>query len=312
VRSDPPTGTRRAVTPGQELLGSALCALMAIQFAIVVIFGDRLQEGGPPFAILAARFGGQTVILVVALLVLRRSLVPVRGERAPLVLAGVLGYGTESGLYFSALNHGKAGAVTLLFYTYPVWVTLATVALDRRAPAGRLFVALGLALSGSAIVVLGGGQLEVATLGIVLALGTSFVYSAYLMTTDRLVTRTDPVVAATWLGGGATLAHLTFWSIFGGTVPEAGDALAIVGMALFSAGAFAAMLGGLQLVGAVRNAIIGVLEPLSVALLAAIFLAEPITSTTAVGGVAILAGAILATLVRSTTGMGPPAEAPVL
>jgi len=303
---------RRAITPRQELVGSALCALMAVQFAVVVIFGDRVQDGGRPFPVLAARFGGQTLLLVAALLVLRRPLVPVRGERAPLVLAGIFGYGVESGLYFNALNHGKAGAVTLLFYTYPVWVTIATIALDRRAPAAKLFAALGLALAGSLIVVVGGGEVEVATLGILLALGTSLVYSAYLVTTDRLVKRTDPVVAATWLGGGAMLAHLTFWSLFGGKVPGADDALAVVGMALFSAGAFAAMLGGLQLVGAVRNAIIGVLEPLTVALLAAAFLSEPLTTSTAVGGVAILAGAILATLVRSTTGTGPPAEAPVV
>ena len=310
--TDAAVPSRRAITPRQELVGSALCALMAVQFAVVVIFGDRVQDGGRPFPVLAARFGGQTLLLVVALLVLRRPLVPERGERAPLVLAGIFGYGVESGLYFNALNHGKAGAVTLLFYTYPVWVTIATIALDRRAPAAKLFVALGLALAGSLIVVVGGGEVEVATLGILLALGTSLVYSAYLVTTDRLVKRTDPVVAATWLGGGAMLAHLTFWSLFGGKVPGADDALAVVGMAVFSAGAFAAMLGGLQLVGAVRNAIIGVLEPLTVALLAAAFLSEPLSTSTAVGGVAILAGAILATLVRSTTGTGPPAEAPVV
>ncbi|HSL09787.1 MAG TPA: DMT family transporter [Actinomycetota bacterium] len=304
--------TRRAATPGQELLGSALSALMAVQFAVVVIFGDRIQDGGRPFPVLAARFGGQTVLLVAALLVLRRSLRPARGEWLPLVLAGFLGYATESGLYFNALNHGKAGAVTLLFYTYPVWVTLATIALDRRAPAAKLFVALALALAGSAVVVVGGGDVEVEPLGIVLALGTSVVYSVYLVTADRRVTRTDPVVAATWLGGAAAAGHLVFWTLFGGTVPRADDAVAVAGMAVFSAGAFAAMLGGLQLVGAVRNAIIGVLEPLSVAVLAAVFLSEPLTPTTAVGGVAILAGAVLATLVRSTTGRTPPAEAPVV
>jgi drug/metabolite transporter (DMT)-like permease len=72
------------------------------------------------------------------------------------------------------------------------------------------------------------------------------------------------------------------------------------------------MLGGLQLVGAVRNAIIGVIEPLTVAILAAMFLREPLTTSTAIGGVAILAGAILATLVRSPSGTSPPAEAPVV
>ena len=46
-------------------------------------------------------------------------------------------------------------------------------------------------------------------------------------------------------------------------------------MIVFSAGAFAAMLAGLQRVGAVRNAIIGVMEPLTVAVLAFVFLDEP-------------------------------------
>ena len=49
-------------------------------------------------------------------------------------------------------------------------------------------------------------------------------------------------------------------------------------MIVFSAGAFVAMLAGLQLVGAVRNAIIGVLEPLTVAVLAYFFLDEPVTA----------------------------------
>jgi drug/metabolite transporter (DMT)-like permease len=304
---------RRAANPRQEVLGSALSALMAIQFAVVVILGKEVQAGAKPFPMLAMRFWGQTLILVTALLLLRRPLLPSRGERLPLVLAGLIGYGTESGLYFSALNHGKAGAVTLLFYTYPVWVMLATIVLDRRPPAGALFTALVLALGGSVIVIVGGGDVEVQPLGIALALGTSVAYAAYLMTTDRLVTRTDPVTAATWLGAGAATAHVVFSFAFrADVVPGFDDLVPLVAMAVFSAGAFAAMLGGLQLVGAVRNAIIGVMEPLTVALLAAVFLAEPITLTTGVGGVAILAGAIIATLVRTTRGREPPAEAPVV
>lgn len=65
-------------------------------------------------------------------------------------------------------------------------------------------------------------------------------------------------------------------------------------------GAFVCMLGGLQRIGAVRNAIIGVLEPLAVALLAWAFLSERITAPVAIGGVLILGGAICATLVRTT------------
>ena len=123
---------------------------------------------------------------------LRKPLVPAPGERLPLILAATIGYGTEAALFFSALNHGKAGAVTLLFYLYPVWVMLATIALDRRPPGWRLFVALLLALGGSAVVIVGGGEVEVAPMGILLALATSLVYTAYLITADRTIEDDGP------------------------------------------------------------------------------------------------------------------------
>lgn len=292
---------RRASTPRQELIGSSLSALMALQFAVVVMLGKEVAAGEHPFPMLAIRFAGQSLLLFVVLLVARRPLIPVRGERLPLILAATIGYGTEAALFFSALNHGKAGAVTLLFYLYPVWVMLATIALDRRSPGGRLFVALILALGGSAVVIVGGGEVEVEPLGILLALATSLAYTAYLITADRTLKQTDPVTAAAWLGAGAATSNVVFSIVFGvADLPDASSWPFLLGMAVFSAGAFAAMLGGLQLVGAVRNAIIGVMEPLGVAVLAAFFLSEPLTTPTAIGGILILGGSILATLVRTT------------
>lgn len=292
---------RRARTPRQELWGSVLSALMALQFAAVVMFGKQVAAGDLPFPMLALRFGGQSALLFLVLVILRRPLLPVGGELLPLILASTIGYGTEAALFFSALNHGKAGAVTLLFYTYPVWVMLATIGLDRRVPAGKLSVALLLAIVGSLVVIVGGGDLEVAPLGVLLALATSVAYTAYLITADRTIKRTDPVTAAAWLGAGAAVANVVFSLAFRvDELPSASDWPLLVAMAAFSAGAFAAMLAGLQLVGAVRNAIIGVMEPLGVAVLAAMVLDEPLTAPTAIGGVLILGGAILATLVRTT------------
>jgi drug/metabolite transporter (DMT)-like permease len=234
--------------------------------------------------------------------VLRRPGLPAPGERVALALAGTLGYGTEAALYFSALNHGSAAVITLLFYTYPVWVMLVTIALDRRAPSAPLFAALALAIGGSAVVVLGGGgETEVEPLGIALALATALAYTAYLVGTDRHVRRTDPVTAAGWLGAGAATSNLIFAIVAGSFIMPAGaTAGRLVAIVLVSAGAFATMLAGLQRVGAVRNAIIGVLEPLTVAMLAAVFLDEPITPAVAAGGALILVGAVIASTVRTT------------
>jgi DME family drug/metabolite transporter len=299
--------TRRATDPRGELLGSVSSATMATLFAFVVIFGKQVQAGNLPFVMLAMRFGGQSILLLLAIRLLGRPFLPAKGERLPLAIAGTIGYGSESAFYFAGLNHGSAAAVTLLFYLYPVWVMLATIALDRKAPPRSLFLALFLALAGSALVVLGGGDAQIEPLGIVLALCTSLAYTGYLIGTDRNVKRTDPLTAAAWLGIGASLANLTYAFAFQAVeLPSAGSWWRILGMAVFSAGAFAAMLAGLQLVGAVRNAIIGVLEPLTVAVLAYFFLDEAVTVPIVVGGLLILGGAVLAMLIRTTKTAEPP------
>lgn len=301
------TPSRRAKDPRGELIGSLSSVAMAVLFAFVVILGKQVEAGNLPFVMLAIRFGGQSMLLFGVLLAMRRPLLPARGERLALALAGTIGYGSEAAFYFSALNHGNTAAITLLFYTYPVWVMLVTIGLDRKAPPRILFLALALAIGGSALVVLGGGSAQIEALGIVLALATSFAYTAYLVGTDRNVRTTDPLTAATWLGAGAAVANVVYAFAFQPVhVPPADQWWRLVAMMLFSAGAFVAMLAGLQLVGAVRNAIIGVMEPLTVALLAFVFLDEPVTASVAIGGTLILGGAVIAMLIRTTATAEPP------
>ena len=292
----------RATDRRGELAGSALAALMGVLFSFVVIFGKSLlAPGKEPFAVLAIRYGASALGLAVLLIATKRPLLPAPGEWLGMFLAGVLGYGTESAFYFAALGHGNAAAVTLLFYTYPVIVMVATIAMDRRTPAKTLVFALALAVGGSAIVAVGGSGVEIETAGIVLALCSATAYSSYLIGADRVLRRTDPMTAAMWLAAGAAVSTSMFAVVFGrNVIPHGGDWWKVVGMAAFTIGAFTAMLGSLQRVGAVRNAIISVIEPVAVALLAWLFLSEPITWTTGVGGGMILAAAILATLVRTT------------
>ncbi len=123
--------------------------------------------------------------------------------------------------------------------------------------------------------------------------------------------RTDPLTAAAWLGVGAATANVVYAVAFDAVVvPAAGSWWRLAAMALFSAGAFAAMLAGLQRVGAVRNAIIGVMEPLTVAVLAAAFLNEPLTLPVVAGGTLILGGAVMASLIRTREPRSRTCESP--
>jgi len=149
--------------PRKDLAGAGLAVLMGVQFSFVVILGKGLLRGQPPFALLFFRFAVAAVILAVVTIATRRPLTPEPGERLGLAIAATLGYGSESALYFAALNHGSAATVTLLFYLYPVWVMLTAIALDRRIPAGRLVTALAMAIVKGTVFAVAGAFL--ATLG---------------------------------------------------------------------------------------------------------------------------------------------------
>jgi len=292
--------TAPEMDPRRELVGSLFGVLTGVLFSFVVIFGKGLLNGGPPFTLLVFRFGIAASILGVITAASGRPLLPERGERLGLALVATLGYGTESALYWAALNHGSAAAVTLLFYTYPVWVMLVAIGLDRRVPAGVLVLALALAIGGSAIVVVGGSGVDITRLGIVLSLTCALAYTAYLTGAARVVRRTNPLTTATWLAAGVALANLTFAVVLRGwSMPEGSyAALRVLGMGVSTAGAFVFLIASLQRIGAVRNAILGVIEPLMVAVLAALFLDEPLTASVAVGGALILVAGVIATLAR--------------
>jgi drug/metabolite transporter (DMT)-like permease len=272
---------------------------MGVLFAFVVIFGKNLLHGEPPFTLLFFRFAVTAALIALIAAATGHPLVPVSGERLGIALAGLLGYGVESAFYFGALNHGSAATVTLLFYLYPVWVMLVASLLDREVPARVLILALLMALGGGAVVILGGGGVDITALGVVLAIMCSFVYTGYLTAADRVAKRSSPVTIGLWVAAGAAMSNLTFALVSGSWTLPSGHlaALRVVAMGVFTAAAFVCLVASLQRIGAVRNGIIGVLEPLTVALLAAAFLDQPVTVSVVVGGVLILGAGILATVI---------------
>jgi drug/metabolite transporter (DMT)-like permease len=285
-------------TSRSDLVGSLLAVAMGVLFACVVIVGAGLLHGEPPFTLLFLRFGLTTILLAILAVATGRPVVPAPGERLGLALVGLLGYGTESALYFGALNHGSAATVTLLFYLYPVWVMVAASLLERRVPARALMLSLVMALIGGATVIVGGAGVDIETAGIALALGCSLTYTGYLVATERIAVATNPMTTGLWVAAFAAISNLAYalastsWTLPSGRLAP----LRVIAMAAFTAGAFLCMMASLRRIGAVRNGIIGVLEPLTVAVLAAIFLGQPITVSVIIGAVLILGAGAIATI----------------
>jgi len=288
----------------RDVVGGLLAAAASLQFGAIVVLGKSVLERGMTVeSMLAHRFGVAAVVLAACLVAFRRPLLAEPGERAGLAALAVFGYAIEASLFFTAARHGTAAAATLLFFTYPVFVTLGAWLIGRGAPARLTLLALACAVAGAAIVAGTGAGLAIETTGVVFALAAAVTYSAYLLGSDLVLRRTSPLTGALWVSGGASTGLFVFSAVAGLATPPqvTADWWAILAMGLGTAGAFVCLLGALQQIGAVRTAIVSATEPLSAAFLGWIFLDESVSAGTAIGGALILVGAVAASLARAAT-----------
>ena len=304
-QTDGPTpGYHASAMPAQghrDVAGGLLTATAAILFGTIVTIGR--SEGirdVPVSALLAIRFGAAAMLLALVLAATRQPLRPARGELWRLLLLGAMGYGVESAFFFLALGRGTAATVTLLFYTYPVWVAVLSAAFGMGLPGLLVGGSLVAAVAGSGVVVASSGGLDITTLGIVFALTSAVTISFFLIGLETLVRRTPPLVSSMWIALSASAGHTTFALVSGTSRFPAwpDEGLPIVAMGVLTAGAFSLLFLGVRRLGAVRASIISSLEPVAAAILALAFLGELLRPGVLLGGLLILGGAIAASLAR--------------
>lgn len=277
-----------------------LVACAALLFGAVVVIGKTgaVQEI-PVTSMLTIRFGVAGITLAVVILAMRRSLRPAAGEWVWLLVLGGISYAAESTFFFLALGRGTAATVTLLFYTYPVIVTVLSALFGLGVPGVLLIGSLVAAVAGAGLVVGSSGGLDITTAGIAFALASALTFSVYLITADQVLRRTSPLASSMWVSLSASTA-LAAYSLGTGEaeVPGTKASLAVAVMGVLTAGAFALLFLGLRRIGAVRTSIIASFEPVAAAVLAFLLLDEAIRGGVLAGGLLILAGAVAASLAR--------------
>ena len=297
-------------TRGIDLIGVGFILLMALQFGAVVVLGKiATRSGGLPVpSLLAFRFGFAAILLAAALLLSRQSLRAAPGEGWRLAALGVGGYAVEAAFFFAGLKHGTAAAATLLFFTYPVVVSLFAYALGKGLPGWLLGGALVAAVGGAAVVAVSGGGVGIDGVGVAWELASSVTYALYLIGAAAVLKRTNSLVGGMWVAASASLG-LAVYAVLTGTAdaPNGWHQWGpVLGMGLFTSGAFVTLFAGLRRLGAVRTAIISASEPLSAAALAAIFLGERVQGGTIVGGLMILGASVAASVARAEGPAEPP------
>ena len=292
--------------PGPDLLGAGLIGLTSLQFGSVVVLGKvATRPGGVPVpSLLALRFALAALLLALVILALRQRLAAAPGEGWRLAALGMAGYAVESALFFVALGYGTAAAVTLLFFTYPVLVSAIAFLAGRGLPGRVLGAALAMAVLGAAVVVVAGGGVDIRPLGVLFALGSALTFALYLAGAEVVLRRTESLAGAMHVSAAAAVALAAYAITAGAAVLPSGWAQwgPVVGMAVFTAGAFVSLFAGLRRLGAVRTSIVSATEPLTATVLAALFLGEAVRAGTVAGGALILAGAVLASVARGRAG----------
>ena len=243
-----------------------------------------------------------------------------RGARVSLAVAAFVGFSLNLAM-FIAFDLVTVALVLLGFYTYPVMVAAANVALGRETLDRSRVIALGLAVAGMVAVI--ASQLDPSSgirfdaLGFGLALGAAVSQTVFVVI-SRSGYRQVPASQAM----GVVLATTVVCSLVVALVTGAGAALTFplrdpsVLPLLGFTGLFAAaipsilFLTGIRLVGGTRAGILMLFEPVVGVALAAWLLGEHLRPIQIVGGLAILAAAVI--LQRSAAPGGRTVAAPAI
>jgi drug/metabolite transporter (DMT)-like permease len=318
---------------GRRALGVGLVVVSAVGYGSGSVLAQPIYDTGVDWLELVAwRFliGAALGWVWVLLSPARRAAVRRLGRRQ-LVIAFALGalFTGNAGTYYASLESVPAALAGVLVYTYPVIVAVLSLRFATRLPGRRPWIALALAIGGSALA-LGGIDVRSAPplSGLLLVWASSLIYSVWIILSARLSgerrhrlateapTATSPVGdAAVTTAVMMTATALVFSvaavatgrSIDPPSVPAAAWPLLILVGFLASFLAIQTFYAGTRRIGAAKAALISTFEPLIIVVLAWLLLDQRLAPIQLVGAALILTGVILAQTSPRAKGAPEPA-----
>jgi drug/metabolite transporter (DMT)-like permease len=278
-------------------VGPLLCLLSAAGFGAMAIFGKLAYDEGVEVGdLLLVRFAlAAAVLLAVAGAAGALRGLPRRSVLAGLAM-GAIGYATQAGLFFGALERMDASLLALILYVYPALVLVGAVALGRERASTRRIAALVIALSGVALVLAGAASGSLDALGTAMGFGAALAYTTYILVGDRVGAGVPPLALAALVCAGATCTFALASVVRGG--PELGFAaggwLWLGAIALVSTvAAILTFFAGLARVGPSAASILSTLEPVVTVALAAAAFGESLGAVQLVGGALVLGAVVV-------------------
>lgn len=272
-----------------------LIILSALSFGSISVLTVLITAAGVPLlTAMAWRYAlGVAVLLGLAVRSRKLRLIPKQRVIQLLVIGGC-GQALITYLSLHALEYIPVGPLAFLFYTYPAWVALlAAIRRTEKLTMVRV-IALTMALAGVTIMV-GVPTEKLNPIGVMLALASAGLYSAYLPALEHVQEGIPAVVATFLLIAGAAVAFVIAAVLTGELFLPVGIAVwsEILVLTLVSTViAFLSLIKGLAVLGPVRTAIVATVEPFFTATLGVLVLGNALSMATLLGGI-LIAGAVL-------------------
>jgi drug/metabolite transporter (DMT)-like permease len=276
----------------RRLAGVILVLISAVCFGVSPILARMAyQAGSTPVTVLLVRVFIGAVILSAIMRIEARPL-PDRKTLLGLFGLGVFGYVSQSFLYFTALTMASTSLVALILYLYPALVTCFSVLLFKEKLTPVKVGALILATGGAALTIgpLGRGQ----PLGILLAFGSTVIYSLYILVGSRLFKRVTAVQGSAVILVASSFALTCIAAWLGLALPLTNQGwICLGGIALAGTLGTITFFTGLQRVGPANGATLSTAEPVTAVLLTGLILHESLTPMRLLGGLLILTAVII-------------------
>ncbi len=298
-------------------LGYLMAAVAAVLWGVNGGVSKTILETGFSSERLAqVRSLGAALGLVAILAVTTPGRLRLTKRELPYLLAfGMGGLAFVQFFYFLAIHRLAIGIALLIEYLAPLLVALWARFVQHATVRRRIWVALGLALIGLALIVnlLGGGA-SLSTAGVLFALAGSFAYALYVLLAEHVVGGRDPVSLLAWgflfasvfwavvvpwwsfpghaltvdadLGGNLAHHHLPVWL------------LAVWMVALGTIAPFFLLVSALRHISATTAGIVAMLEPVVGAIVGWAWLNESLDGVQLVGAAVVLAAIALAQTAR--------------
>ena len=195
---------RPAVGYAQVLAGAALFGLGASVSKVA------LDAGIAPARLTALRCTGAAVVLLLVLLATRPSRLRVAWRELPqLALLGLCGAALIQWLYFVAIDRLPVGIALLLEFTGPLFVAVFAWLVLGHVVSRRVWLALGLALAGLALVAQVWRDAGLDAVGLAAGLGAAVCLAAFYLLSKRALQRHHPMTLSFWMFAFAAV----FWAV---------------------------------------------------------------------------------------------------